>query len=61
MLKIIKELAKDYEDEIPITLVIDRCKGAGVEESEKILREIHLTIVYTFPTIIAKTWPEGII
>lgn len=63
VLKIIEDLSKDYEDEIPVTLVIDKCKGAGVDEPGKILRKMaeHLAIVYTSPTTIAKTWPSGII
>ncbi|MGC8935693.1 MAG: hypothetical protein ACP5LN_11085 [Thermoproteota archaeon] len=59
LLKIIDELAKDYEDKIPLTLVIDKALQEGVEQPEEKLRFLakHLAIIYTSPTTFKKTWP----
>lgn len=60
LLKIIDELAKDYEDKIPLTLVIDKALQEEVEQREEMLRFLakYLAIIYTSPTTFKRTFPS---
>jgi hypothetical protein len=63
LLRIIEDLSKDYGDEIPETLVIDKASQEGVEDPEGKLRFLkgRLAVIYTSPTTFKKTWPSGLI